>query len=213
MDNSTSDQPGYLSITTDVRVEVARVELDLHRLLAALGSRPSEVSLSELDHAVQTAKGLVRRIEAERVNAVESPMKYVKAVNLAARAISDPLKSLASDAAAKLLEEKARRDAAEQSARDAMVALARAAVADGRGAEAVHAVGASFLDAMDAEEERDKIVTKARKGEALEIEDPLSIPFELNGIQLLEPKRAAIIRLLRAGVHVPGCRLVKTETT
>ena len=53
-----------------------------------------------------------------------------------------------------------------------------------------------------------------RRSVALEIDDPSQIPYQIGGGEpLYTPNEAAIKRAIRAGLSVPGCRLVGTKIT
>ncbi len=56
--------------------------------------------------------------------------------------------------------------------------------------------------------ERVQSPVQIRKREVLQITDRTLIPLEVAGVQLMKPDEAAITRLLKARVPVPGCKLV-----
>jgi len=58
-----------------------------------------------------------------------------------------------------------------------------------------------------------KSVTSVRKVQTLKIVDVALIPAELNGVRLLVPDEAAILKLLKAGLTIPGCELEESTTT
>ena len=67
--------------------------------------------------------------------------------------------------------------------------------------------------ALEAVPDRVRSAVSVRKVKQLQILDETAIPMSLAGVRLWSVNEAAITKLLRAGVPVPGCELIEVEQT
>jgi hypothetical protein len=123
------------------------------------------------------------------------------------------------EAKAKAAEAERRRVQAEALERERLLDEQRDVVANGGTASDVAALAQlehdhrtqgqlAYLNALDATpDDLGKLSTSATKKKVLVVDDGAEVPIEVAGVCIRPIDEAAVVKLLKAGVAVPGCRL------
>lgn len=188
-------------------------------------------NMSQADAVLREASALAKQVEAQR-KAVKAPiLELGKAVDVAAAKVGDALGQITRRLTKAIgdvqLAEKRREEAAEAKrrrveaatlAREAeLAALAQTAAPEERATvealrhEAHEQSAREWLASTELGPALPKTSVHLREVLELEIYDLKSIPLEVNGIPLIAPERPAIMRLLKAGITIPGARLVPVQ--
>lgn len=196
-----------------------------------------DATRARADAAMRTGTALERQIEKHRVAAKAEPLDLCRKIDAACKGYMDQL-ATATKRVAMLLDadtqrqlaivrarEEAQQRAIEEARRQAQIqeVADQVAIADlGEPATAADKVALAELEAeVMVERELSAVVPMTvpasvpktgatrRMVDELVIDDVDAIPRTINGIELLVVDKAAVKRMLLAGVKVPGCRLTK----
>lgn len=199
---------------------------------------PTPETIEAHDTFAAKVRGLRTRLEKCRKDAVAEPLRQQREVNDLARRIDTGLAHMqdvavaAVDSVRRLVAEQQRvaeekRLRAEQEAleRERQLAEARAALegqtalfgapADDAVAElaelersAREASGAAMAELLDAPPDLGKLSVGSRRNVEVEVFDDAAVPAYLHGALLRPVDRKAVKALLKAGIEVPGAKLV-----
>lgn len=179
---------------------------------------------AEFNRIVAMGTAAERQIEADRVRAKAAPWKLCVDIDTAAKDRTTLLKNALHPLAIEMVRfERAERAEAERVERERQ---AQVREAQRRQLEAQSLPVATAADLRAREDLVDEMAVvelveapapikssvSTRPKFVVVIDDIKLLPAVVNGIEVVEPKRAAIKKLLEANVPVPGCRLQAEET-